>query len=778
MNRSYPVEVWCAIFAFACTDEGTTGCSLALVSRWTRQLSAHVRLQSLAAKDAKQLSRLADMLERTPREHRRTRFLTLSDSSVVYYVNGKIVQRLVGMDTYCSPLEARTVAEDVTRILATISSTLQILSMDLSHSACFPYTLVPVHLPVLQELAVKGKRSLPTTSAPFHPLPSLKRLHIHLTGCFSFGVEDWALLEDLPSIAPSLQYLHASGLVWSGGFPKYLRRTVYSTNSVRAALFNKLRIAIALTPPKNVVMNDSLVKAQYLATVEELEEMAKQDSEERMMLAGSRYIMHVFACMSMASEDTSAVLVLSLTAVGVVAGRLYYGVRGSRFMYHVPSAIHAAAPLDSRPNVLHPPYKHRKRLSTRSDASFLCNCWSYLVERPGVLQMALVVGVGCQPLIVGVDFCDASEQHPRATGGGGVAWSEDASVERKRCWITHPHLTELSSVSWTLLNYIKREIAEIAEVHCQLSPHFPPPKIRKFTFDSHKLHMSVVGLDEDLPVTVRNDVYPTIDPKTHYDGQTYAGKVVFITGASRGIGEETALQYARAGASLALVARKQATLDSVKAAILKEVFDAKVIAFPADVTHVEEIEKAIKATIDTFGRLDILIANAGVARPMEKPFAQHDPDGWWNTLEVNVRGVYNAVHFAIPYLQKTKGYVIAMSSSVAQLRFAHASDYAISKHALGRLVEFIVLENPDIKAFALHPGAIPTEMGRSSNAPVPLDDTVALPASTTLYLTSGRADWLSGRYVASVWDLGDVDRDWKTKIIEQNGLVSKLYIPQ
>ncbi|KAI0051520.1 NAD-P-binding protein [Auriscalpium vulgare] len=290
--------------------------------------------------------------------------------------------------------------------------------------------------------------------------------------------------------------------------------------------------------------------------------------------------------------------------------------------------------------------------------------------------------------------------------------------------------------------------------------------------------MSIVGLDEDLPVTPRHDVYPTIDPKVHYDGQTFKGKVVLVTGASRGIGLETALSYARSGASLVLVSRKQATLDDSKNAIIAELPKAEVITFVADVTDVQKSEEAIKATIKRFGKLDILVANAGAARPMDKPFASKDPTGWWNIFEVNVRGVYNFVHFAIPELLKTNGQIVIVSSGVAQLRIPTASEYCTSKFALNRFAEFIALEYPSLRVFPVHPGVIGTELNLATDAPVPAVDTLALPAATFLYLTSGKANWLSGRYISAPWDLGEVESVWKQKIVAQNGLVSKLSIPK
>ena len=93
---------------------------------------------------------------------------------------------------------------------------------------------------------------------------------------------------------------------------------------------------------------------------------------------------------------------------------------------------------------------------------------------------------------------------------------------------------------------------------------------------------------------------------------------MLITGASRGIGAQTALQYARSGASLSLVARSQSSLDASKDAILREHPSAQILTFPADVRDVKRTEEVVAATVAYFGRLDILIANAGILRPMDK----------------------------------------------------------------------------------------------------------------------------------------------------------------
>jgi NAD(P)-dependent dehydrogenase (short-subunit alcohol dehydrogenase family) len=126
------------------------------------------------------------------------------------------------------------------------------------------------------------------------------------------------------------------------------------------------------------------------------------------------------------------------------------------------------------------------------------------------------------------------------------------------------------------------------------------------------------GNDEVLPVTHHNDVYPAIDPQPLYDAQVYNGKVVLVTGASRGIGQEIALQYARAGAALAIVARSEDALGETKTAILEAVPSAEVLVVVADVRDPESAERAVQALLARFGRLDILVANAGAITPIKQ----------------------------------------------------------------------------------------------------------------------------------------------------------------
>jgi NAD(P)-dependent dehydrogenase (short-subunit alcohol dehydrogenase family) len=285
------------------------------------------------------------------------------------------------------------------------------------------------------------------------------------------------------------------------------------------------------------------------------------------------------------------------------------------------------------------------------------------------------------------------------------------------------------------------------------------------------------GNDENLPVTHHSDVYPAIDPQPLYAAQAYQGKVVLVTGASRGIGQEISLQYARAGAKLAIVARSEESLGETKSAILAAVPGAEVLVLSAEVRDAQSTEKAVQAVLARFGKLDILICNAGAISPVDKTLHLKDSDLWWNSFEVNIRGVYNFFRASATALEQSRGYIVAISSVGAQIRNPGSSDANMSKHAVNRLVEFIVLEYPRVRAFALAPGVVRTRLAVEAGVDVSLN-TAALPAATALYLTSGCADWLSGRYYSTNWDIAEVERDWKDAIIKQNGLVNKLYIPK
>ncbi|KAI0290523.1 hypothetical protein B0F90DRAFT_1921025 [Multifurca ochricompacta] len=145
-------------------------------------------------------------------------------------------------------------------------------------------------------------------------------------------------------------------------------------------------------------------------------------------------------------------------------------------------------------------------------------------------------------------------------------------------------------------------------------------------------------------------VYPAVDPSQLISNQAFQGKRVIVTGASRGIGEDIAVTFARAGASVVLVARTESQLDAVESRILEHV-QMRSLESCSGRDDPAKVEVAVTRAVERFGGVDVLVAVAGTARGITVAFSQTDPYDWWNTLEINLRGVFNVVRYALPHLE-------------------------------------------------------------------------------------------------------------------------------
>lgn len=187
------------------------------------------------------------------------------------------------------------------------------------------------------------------------------------------------------------------------------------------------------------------------------------------------------------------------------------------------------------------------------------------------------------------------------------------------------------------------------------------------------------------------------------------GKSALITGASRGIGAETARLFAKAGANVALLARSE---DSI--ADLAGEIGPSAIAIPCDVSRYWEVEKAAQATVDTFGNLDILINNAGVIEPISH-LATSDPDGWGHAIDINLKGVYNGMRAVMPMMiDAGGGTIITVSSGAAHNPIEAWSHYCASKAGAAMLTACADKEARDkgLRAMGLSPGTVATQMQR------------------------------------------------------------------
>ncbi|TFK53981.1 short-chain dehydrogenase/reductase SDR [Heliocybe sulcata] len=274
---------------------------------------------------------------------------------------------------------------------------------------------------------------------------------------------------------------------------------------------------------------------------------------------------------------------------------------------------------------------------------------------------------------------------------------------------------------------------------------------------------------ENISITQYHDVYPGIDIDTRLKDAA-KGKVIYITGASRGIGESTVYAYAKAGASgIFITARSVADLETVAANAKNISPTVQVEPCAVDVTNAEQVGESVRKCVEKFGKIDVVISNAGYLEKWVK-IGDSDPDDWW--MAVVSRGAFNVIHHTVKHLVQTKGYAILVSSIGAQIRRPGASGYQSAKHQLNRFAEFVEVEygSEGVKVFSIHPGGVPTKLATSEPSIIPyLTDKPELAANTMVRLTSGSEDYLSGRYVSVDWDLDELAK--RKKEIEEDDLL-------
>jgi len=183
-------------------------------------------------------------------------------------------------------------------------------------------------------------------------------------------------------------------------------------------------------------------------------------------------------------------------------------------------------------------------------------------------------------------------------------------------------------------------------------------------------------------------------------------KVAYITGGSKGIGFGIAQQLLAEGMRVAISSRTKAAAES--AAMLLNPGGAGVMAIESDVSSMTDEQKAIQEVLQQFGRLDVLIANAGVG--VFAPIDQLSETDWKQTIDTNLTGVFNSVKAALQPLKETKGYIITIASLAGANFFETASAYNASKFGLVGFTQAIMLDlrKYGIKVTTIMPGSVAT----------------------------------------------------------------------
>lgn len=192
----------------------------------------------------------------------------------------------------------------------------------------------------------------------------------------------------------------------------------------------------------------------------------------------------------------------------------------------------------------------------------------------------------------------------------------------------------------------------------------------------------------------------------------FAGKVALVTGASSGLGEATALEFARRGASVVLAARRAERCEALAQHIVAA--GGRALHVRADVARAADVEAMVAATLDRFGRLDCAVNNAGIAGPMRTPVADVDEAQWDAVMGVNLRGVWLCMKHEIAAMLAGDGGAIVNVASIYGLKpsdVGHAP-YAASKHGVIGLTRSAATDygQMQLRINAVAPGFTRSEM--------------------------------------------------------------------
>jgi NAD(P)-dependent dehydrogenase (short-subunit alcohol dehydrogenase family) len=222
------------------------------------------------------------------------------------------------------------------------------------------------------------------------------------------------------------------------------------------------------------------------------------------------------------------------------------------------------------------------------------------------------------------------------------------------------------------------------------------------------------------------------------------GKVALVTGASQGLGRALALAYAREGAKLVINARGEGSIRPVAEEV--EALGAEVLAIPADVADSESVDRLVSQTADRFGRIDVLVNNAGILGPRVK-IEEFPEDEWRKVIDANLTGLFLVSKAAVPHL-KAGASIINLVSGVSVDGRPEWGAYSVSKFGVEGITQILAAELKErgIRVNAVDPGGMRTDM-RAAAYPEEDPQTRITPEENTdvfLYLASDESQGVTG----------------------------------
>ncbi|KAJ2982510.1 hypothetical protein NQ176_g1338 [Zarea fungicola] len=247
--------------------------------------------------------------------------------------------------------------------------------------------------------------------------------------------------------------------------------------------------------------------------------------------------------------------------------------------------------------------------------------------------------------------------------------------------------------------------------------------------------------------------YPSISPTR--PGLSARGRVVVVTGGGTGIGAAIVGAFATAGSTkIAIISRNKSNLDDTKARVELDHPGVSVLAVAADVTKELEVGRAFADIEQAFGKVDVFVNNSGYISDTVA-LGESESGDWWQAHEVNVLGSFLAFKGFHAHASP-KAFVLNITSAIAHMPAipAGVSAYASSKAGSTKLFDYIAAEYPQYHVVNIQPGVVASDVNRKSK--IAALDHVDLPGHFAVWLTSGEAEFLRGKFVFANWDVEEL----------------------
>ncbi|KAI0141712.1 short chain dehydrogenase [Xylariaceae sp. FL1272] len=252
-----------------------------------------------------------------------------------------------------------------------------------------------------------------------------------------------------------------------------------------------------------------------------------------------------------------------------------------------------------------------------------------------------------------------------------------------------------------------------------------------------------------------NDLYPPVEytnPQLSREGET-----VVVTGAGSGVGRETAVAFATAGAKhILLLGRNETTLKETESQILQANNNTEITIQVGDVSC-EDVIQQVAGSLDSWN----VMVHCAAYMNTPAPISTADVDTYFKCYETNVKSLLLLAKHLIPKAHPTDASFIALIAGPVALppsMLIGLSGYLVSKLAMSKIIEFLSVENTQVDFFAVHPGFVDTYLFRRSGSQpetMPMD-TVQLAAGFNLWISSSDARFLNGKTVWANWDIDEL----------------------